>query len=271
MALQHVILGRRFGDFNPQNITQEALGNVVEDALTQAGMPLGGAHTPTRFFFPTAEFTNRVEVLDTSDVPATYRFVRTNFPADAGVVSGERVAVGSFNGDCPFICVWESTRLAGLHGGFRCLIRPDKGTPNLLEATMTHFAPRQTFAWIGGGIGPCCWMPDYGTKPEILDPAKSRHHALLSSCLTRTTPRSPFGAGHLSVDLYALAAGLLQEVGVPADHITIDGRCTCCAGGPGNYAYWSLTRHRKDGGTDGRNLSLAWLDSAVDYTIEPTP
>lgn len=270
MALQHVILGRRFGDFNPQNIAQKKFGNIIEDALTQAGMPLG-AHAPTRFFFPTAKFTNRVAALDTIDVPVAYRFTRTNFPADAGIVNGERAAVGSFNGDCPFICVWEGTRLAGLHGGFRCLIRADNGEPNLLEAVIAHFHPAKTFAWIGGGIGPCCWMPDSATKPEILDPKKSRHSQLLSSCLTRTTPRSPFGPGHLSVDLYALAAGLLQEVGVPADHITIDGRCTCCAGGPGNYAYWSFTRHRKDGGTDGRNLSLAWLDSAVDYTIEPTP
>lgn len=266
MALTHVIFGRRFGDYNPRHLEPQALGRAAEQGM---GMETQlWANPPTLAFVPTAGFTNHVAFLGRDDDRITDRFIRTKSPADAGIVEGERVAVGSLNGDCPFICLWEGTRLAGLHGGFRCLIRQDNEEPNLIEATIVRFHPGQTFAWIGGGIGPCCWMPEYESKPELRDPSTSRHPALLSACLTRTTPRSPFGSGHLSVDLYALAAGLLQEVGVPADHITIDGRCTCCAGGPRNYAYWSFTRYRKESGTDGRNLSLAWLDSEVDRALE---
>jgi copper oxidase (laccase) domain-containing protein len=139
-------------------------------------------------------------------------------------------------------------------------MRADPEEKNIIESGIGYFDPKQTHAWIWGGVGPCCWLPEYDDKPEILKPELCRHPELLRSCLSQTT-RSPAGPGHVSVDLYKLARALLMEVGVLAENISWDTTCTCCAMENGEPLYWSYTRYvAKQQKVDGRNFSVAWLE-----------
>jgi hypothetical protein len=102
-------------------------------------------------------------------------------------------------------------------------------------------------------------------KPELLDLSRSHEYELLRRCLSRTTPTSPFGPGRDSVDLGRLTQALLGGGASPRnriaeDRIEVDGRCTCCATDGGDPPHWSLTRAKAQGGPDGRNCSLAWLE-----------
>jgi len=105
-------------------------------------------------------------------------------------------------------------------------------------------------------------VPEYEDKPEVLDPKKSRHPNLLGESLRKTTEKCPFGAGHVSVDLYHLAKGLLMEVGIPEVNIRGSSRCTCCAEEDGKPLFWSYTRFKAGKQEkDGRNMSVIFLDS----------
>ncbi len=189
---------------------------------------------------------------------------RTKSPADGGIVFGEKNAVAFFNADCPIIALVEEDRMAVLHAGYRALIREDSKEPNILMTAMEHFNVSRTRAYIGYGIGPCCWLPEYADKPEISDPSKTRLGAILRMCLQKTTAKSPFGEGHLTVDLYALCKFMLRIAGIPENRILVNDRCTCCAEENGKPLFWSHNRFKAGRqATDGRNMAIAFLDSCL--------
>ncbi|TSC63487.1 MAG: hypothetical protein G01um1014106_488 [Parcubacteria group bacterium Gr01-1014_106] len=263
--LRHRIFGRQDGNFRPptEPRTREPLIRLIERIEEQ--------HLPLRIaeiFAPRVNFTTRIadatDPKETLDVWSA-RLIRAQEPADGALVRGYETAVAIFNGDCPLLCLHQDERLAVLHIGYRCLMRADPNEEGIVEVALRHFNPESVHAFIFGGIGPCCWLPEYDDKPEILDPARSRHPELLKQCQEWTTC-SPAGSGHISIDLYALARGLLLLLGISEDHILLDSQCTCCAASQSEdnsrALYWSHTRFKagKQNGVDGRNCSIAWLE-----------
>lgn len=283
LGLYRQLVGRvphgDYADFKPSNHSREEFMEKISVArhhfLTVR---------PYSLFAPTVAFTNRVVRLGEDDdvwgrtereddYDAEERrvgsrdvwreiLIRTKNPADGGIVTGEKKAIAIFNGDCPTVALVQDDQLAVLHCGFRTLIRENHDEPNIIEVAMKHFDPKRTRALVGHGIGSCCWVPEYDDKPEVLDPTKSRHPDLLAHCLSKTTEKSPFGAGHTSVDLYRLAKGLLAAVGISEERIRINSRCTCCAEKNGKPLFWSYTRFKAGKQEkDGRNMSVLFLDS----------
>lgn len=255
------LYGPRMADFHPQHHSKESLIETVRKARALLGRV--SPRPVQRVFAPRVSFSNRVVSLGQEDAVWASDFIRTQGPADGGIVTSELTAVAIFNADCPVVCLYTEDRLAVLHTGFRCLVRANPRDPHIIEVGMRFFPADRPRAWIGYGIGPCCWVPGLDDKPEVLDTRSSRYPDLLGMCLARTTAASPFGPGNLSVNLYGLAFGLLLEVGIPEEAIRIDDRCTCCHVQAGDFLYWSHTRYKKHGGVDGRNLAMLWLDSSV--------
>lgn len=256
-TLQRRLIGMRFGNFHPTQQPREEFLVKVEEAKA--------VHLPRSFswiFAPAVGFTTRiVEPHEDNDIWAP-GFLRTKHPTDGGLIinAGPEMAIAIFNGDCPILCLKQEERLSLLHLGYRCLMRTNPEEEGIVEVGIRHFDPTRVEAFIFGGIGPCCWLPEYDDKPEILNPKRSRHPELLARCLGRTT-RSPAGPGHVSVDLYALARELLLHVGVPVKNMSWDTTCTCCAMERGEPLYWSHTRHKaKQQEVDGRNFAVVWLE-----------
>ncbi|TSC73143.1 MAG: hypothetical protein G01um101438_166 [Parcubacteria group bacterium Gr01-1014_38] len=255
------MIGVKDGNFHPTSQPREEFLKTLMRAKEKHLPP----HMPW-IFGPWVQFSNRVAHLHEDDDSWTTGdswptgFVRTRSPADGGIVTGPLTGIAIFNGDCPLVFLQQNDQLAVLHAGYRCLIRADQDGKNVIESAIEYFDPKQTHAWIQGGVGPCCWLPEYDDKPEILEPKRSRRPELLAQCLGRTT-QSPAGPGHVSVDLYALARGLLLQVGVPEENISWDTTCTCCAMENGEPPYWSYTRFKSGKqDVDGRNFSIAWLE-----------
>lgn len=277
--LNRKLFGRGAGNFSPTGLSRDELMQRIVSVRPYYDVCV----TPTPFC-PKPSFTNRVVSLGEEDDVYEVKhiddrigdsgfveehevweniLIRTKNPADGGIVRGTNNAVAFFNGDCPIIALVEDDKIAVLHAGFRTQIRENKDEPNIIEVAMKHFDPDNTRAFIGFGIGPCCWVPEYEDKPEVLDPSKSRHPELLALCISRTTDASPFGAGHASIDLYKLAKGLIMETGIPARRILINNQCTCCARAQDERLwFWSHNRFKAcKQEVDGRNMAVAWLDA----------
>lgn len=258
--LQYRIFGRRKGNFRPPAESRNKSKFVREiERVEETFLP----PYISEILAPRVGFTTRIVGATEDSEIWSARFIRTREPADGALVRGYETAVAIFNGDFPLLCLYQDDQLVVLHGGYRCLMRKDPQEEGIVEVAIKHFDPQQMKAFIFGGIGPCCWLPEYDDKPEILNPEQSRHPTLLADCLEKTDECSPAGGGHVSVNLYRLAAGLLIQLGVSADNIHCDALCTCCAvEGDNQPLYWSHTRFRARGqeGVDGRNFSVAWLE-----------
>ena len=155
MILRHRILGKAWGDFRPSVSSRGQLLALIRRATADISPKLRS------ILAPEATFSNRV--VD-GNAPMECEawdelFCRSTTAADGGVVQGTRRAIGFFSGDCPIVCLWQDDRLAVLHAGYRCLIRESSGDTSIIDAGLRHFNPRQVQAWIGLGIGPCCWIP----------------------------------------------------------------------------------------------------------------
>lgn len=104
------------------------------------------------------------------------------------------------------------------------------------------------WAWIGPGIGPCC----FEVAPEVADRFPPEVRRLGDAGDTGNagdgTPARPH------VDLPALLEAQLREAGVAPSRLRRDGRCTVC---------WrrQFFSHRGDGGRTGRMLAWAMLTS----------
>ncbi len=255
MRLHYKILGKAWGNFRPSDSSREQVLALIRRATLEVSPNLRS------IFVPRAAFSNRVAQGNNPGERKMWDdFVgRSSILADGGLVSEAQRAVGFFSGDCPILCLWQDDQLAVLHAGYRCLVRELGSEPNIIDVAMRHFDPLRVQAWVGLGIGPCCWIPGYTTKPEILDPARHQMCDVIRACLSRTLFTSPGGAGHVSVDLITLAELLLQRADVSAARITVDRRCTCCWQEDNRFVCWSLTRAKAGRDDDGRNLAFAWL------------
>lgn len=255
-TLHHRMFGMVHGDFRPAHHSPENLETMVQGSISSLGrqMPV---------YLPKADFTTEVANFEEDRQSLSDMFVRTQCAADGGVVEERNIAVGIFNGDCPIVCIYEDDRLAALHAGYRCLMRANPAEPDIITRFMQSrkMSPHRAQAFVFGGIGPCCWKPEYKDKPEILDPARYGYPPLLKACLRNTKSKGPFGSGFVSVDLYEMAFRLLLQSEIPRKRIAMDKTCTCCATKNSELQYWSHTRFEaRSQEVDGRNLSIAWLE-----------
>jgi len=90
-------------------------------------------------------------------------------------------------------------------------------------------------AVVGPSIGPCCFTVDEGLRRHFEE-------------------RFPGGAGESTVDLWACAGRDLVAAGVPQAAVTVAALCTM-----GDARFFS---HRRDHGSTGRHLAIAWRQEA---------
>lgn len=235
-TIRHKMLGMNCGNFYPKQ-TDEVFWENLRRMRELLANDVRGVIAP-RVGFTTVIADSAKPSL----TPWSGWFARTSELADGCIVRGTKMAVGIFNADCPLLCLYEDEKLCVLHIGYRCLIRQNREEEGIVEVALRNFNPKKVKASVFGGIGPCCWVPEYDDKPEILKPELSRYPSALQGCLSKTMAKSPFGADHISVDLYRLARSLLLQGGIPDVSISMDATCTCCATADGKPVFWSHTR-----------------------------
>ena len=238
--LRTIILGRPH-DFLLHRPETQAFARTVEETLPDT-CRARGLKPPRAVFVPFTEFTNRTLADTALDQWTAFGSVYlSKEPADGVLLESAGHAGAVTLADCLAICLLEETRLAVLHGGLRCLIRDD-GESIIVEVVQRHaFHPEKIHAWIGAGIGPCCYGLDHISDRIPQD-------------AVRKPIRGPRRDKPYAVDLRAIVRSQLLALGVPGEQITIDERCTSCFEDQGIPPYWSHVR-----GDRQRNLFVAWL------------
>jgi len=125
----------------------------------------------------------------------------------------------------------EGPLLAAVHAGWRGMLAGIVGQ----AAAELAGRGRLAAAAVGPSIGPCCFTVD--------DALKARFAA-----------RFPAAVRGSTVDLWACARAELESAGLPAAAIAVAGLCTA-----GDRRFYS---HRRDAGTTGRHLAVAWRQEA---------
>jgi polyphenol oxidase len=138
--------------------------------------------------------------------------------------------------DClPLLLATARGPVALVHCGWRGLAAGIAGEAVGALCAAARIAPASLWAWIGPGIGPCCFQVDERVATRF--PA------------TAVQQPSPGGGWH--VDLIAFLKESLVAAGLVADQVWAAGRCTACE----PELFYS---HRRDHGTTGR--MLAWVE-----------
>ncbi|MBI2024780.1 MAG: polyphenol oxidase family protein [Candidatus Harrisonbacteria bacterium] len=208
-------------------------------------------------FAPRANFTNRIVEMGEEDFPISQWIIGTRNEADGGIVSKPDQRIVLFNADCPLVAVLDqqTERFAALHAGFRCIIReiPKRSKaprgPSIIHELFTRhkFSPNTSKAFVGFGIGPCCYGAAHWEEAKDLT---------FKFPVGRATRGSR--CGQISFDLYTIIRSQLLEVGLREANISIYNRCTSCemTDFPATLAYYSRCR---DGPNKGRNAALFWF------------
>ncbi len=159
-------------------------------------------------------------------------------PADASFSATPGVACAVLSADClpVLLCDEQGRRVAAAHAGWRGL------AAGVLESTVTamQVSPPKLLAWLGPAIGPL--------KYEVGD--EVREHFITADHDARSAFQ-PSANGRWLADLYALATGRLQRLGIQRIH----GGHYCTHSDPENFF-----SYRRDG-ICGRMASCIWLQS----------
>ncbi len=141
--------------------------------------------------------------------------------------------------DClPLLLAADAGPVALVHCGWRGL------AAGIVAQTLSRLCAEagrpagSWWAWIGPGIGPCCFAVDEEVAARF--PPSARR---------RTEP-----GARLSVDLPGYLRGELLAAGLAPDRVRAAGLCTSCEAS----LFYS---HRRDRGATGR--MLAWIERAV--------
>lgn len=146
------------------------------------------------------------------------------------------LAVSVVTADCVPILIGGSGVVAAVHAGWRGIEAGIVGEAlSRLEAD-----PAGLTAWIGPAIGLCCY--------EVGEDVAARIEAAVGG---RWSSPGPRGRPHL--DLVGAVTAQLRRAGL--DSIRGVSACTRCQVG-------RLASYRRDGQGAGRNIALAWLESA---------
>jgi polyphenol oxidase len=154
---------------------------------------------------------------------------------DALVLEASALAGVVATADCLPIAVVRGPRAVLVHAGWRGLAA---GLPAKAAAQLGGGPDCE--AWIGPGIGPCC----YEVGEEVTEP-------LRRACGDDVIVSGVGGRPRL--DLRRAAALALRAAGVA--RVSLLDHCTRCR------SEW-LWSHRREGGNAGRNLTLVWRDAA---------
>ncbi|MCX6371780.1 MAG: laccase domain-containing protein, partial [Actinobacteria bacterium] len=125
----------------------------------------------------------------------------------------------------------DGPELAAVHAGWRGMLA---GIVGQAAAALARRG-RLLGAVVGPSIGPCCFTVDEGLRK-------------------RFDERFPGSAGESTVDLWACAERDLEAAGVPPAALSVVGLCTMS-----DARFFS---HRRDRGTTGRHLAIAWRQEA---------
>lgn len=243
-TLHFEILGKKQGNFLLSESTQNAWKYSVESYADKQGIQ--------RLFLPRCSFTTEIATLGEDDAPISKRIICTRKHADGGIVQALNVGIGIMVADCPSIVLFEERigRFALLHGSFICLM-PGNGNPGIITRAIVEcrFKAFDTVAYVGFGIGPCC----YGAEDKLM----------VQNSLVSKNPILPLGRatrgprkGSTSIDLYELIRCQLVENGIVSENIYIDSRCTACANNEFYSHVYDMSEKR------GNNFICAWLTEA---------
>ena len=125
----------------------------------------------------------------------------------------------------------DGPELAVVHAGWRGMLAGIVGQTAALLARRG----RLLGAVVGPSIGPCCFAVEEGLRKRFEE-------------------RFPGSAAGGTVDLWACAERDLTSAGMPAATVSVVGLCTASDG--------RFFSHRRDCGTTGRHLAVAWLQEA---------
>lgn len=144
---------------------------------------------------------------------------RNDFSCDGFVTRTPGLALIVKIADCVPILLCDSANgvIAALHAGWRGTVADIAGA-GIAAMIKSGADPRTVYAAIGPCIHACC----YEVGEEVADAVRA---VTGEDSVRFLTDR---GRGKYMADLPAINAFLLERVGVPADHISISDRCTCC-------------------------------------------
>jgi hypothetical protein len=165
--------------------------------------------------------TKQVHEVDILQVPSpAYGRWSNGRGADGLITATPGVCLMGYFADCvPLLAYDPVHRVAGLaHAGWRGTVQNIAG--HLVEGMGRAFgcAPAGMYLGIGPAIGPCCY--------EVGEEVIARVQALFS-----TMPADvlrPGRPGHACFDLWSANRRLLEQAGVPPEHIEVAGICTSC-------------------------------------------
>jgi polyphenol oxidase len=209
-------LGTRVGD---------AAGSVEENLARlarAAGVPLAAAaRVPLRH----GALVHRVERSGTAP------------PGDGLVTTFAGLPLALTVADCyPLLLAAESRAVALAHCGWRgCAAGMGPAAVRAL-AEAAGLPPERLHAWVGPGIGPCC----YHLPPEDARSFPERWRS----------PATGEAAGRELIDLAGFLEAELIEAGLAPERVAVSRLCTACR----PDLFYS---HRRDGGRTGR--MLAWI------------
>lgn len=157
--------------------------------------------------------------------------------------SAAQAWVGVVTADCVPVLLWDSTRVAALHAGWR----------GVRHGIVSHFAAQwdQGLAgWkaaLGPAIGPCCFEVSQELANEFCSAFEGR--AGLTRAQIQVRPRY--------LDLRAVLTSELRACGVALEDIRTSPDCTRCGlTAEGTPRYRSYRREGPNAGT--RQLSIIW-------------
>jgi YfiH family protein len=163
--------------------------------------------------------------------------------ADALATRSRGLVLLALGADCPGVALLadEVAAVAVAHSGWRGTVADV--APRAVEPLVVWGArPREIDAWIGPGIGPCC----FEVGDEVVAAFESAHGALGE--LVRKGPR-----GRPHVDLpRAIARRLVERAGLDPARVLVSGICTRCS--PER-----LFSRRGEGPSCGHHGLAAWV------------
>ncbi len=156
--------------------------------------------------------------------------------ADALVTKQDDLVLGLTVADCvPVVLAHPTEGLALIHCGWRSVVGGIVGRSMERLLTLGSAEASDHWAWIGPGIGPCC----FEVGPEVVAQFATEHH------------RAPAGTGRpRRVDLPGSIRSQLLDCGFGEGRIQCSELCTVCR----PDLFYS---HRRDAGRTGRMLAWA--------------